>query len=120
MATCTNIEKCSRVSESARSGDTCRVALRGIRPEQAERGLVLARPGSITARTGLEAEVYFPSQEEGGRGTAVENGHRSQIHFRTAEVTGTIESKTPAPLRVEGRAGGGTPGRSTGLATSYS
>lgn len=89
--TCAGIEQWGKTSDSAHSGESCRVALQGIRPEQAERGLVLARPGSITARTGLEAEVYFPSQEEGGRGTAVENGHRSQFHFRTAEVTGAIE-----------------------------
>ncbi|WNI26752.1 GTP-binding protein [Streptomyces sp. ITFR-16] len=90
-ATCTGIEQWGQRADSARSGESCRVALRDVRPEQVGRGLVLARPGSITARTRLEAEVYFPSQEEGGHGTAVETGHRSQFHFRTAEVTGSIE-----------------------------
>ncbi|MFJ9979440.1 GTP-binding protein [Streptomyces cyaneofuscatus] len=90
-ATCTGIERAGGVSDSARSGEGCRVALQGVRPEQVERRLVLARPGSIAARSRFEAEVYFPSQEEGGRGTPVPSGHSAPFHVRTAEITGAID-----------------------------
>ncbi|MFC8730597.1 MULTISPECIES: GTP-binding protein [Streptomyces] len=90
-ATCTGIEKSGQVSDSVRSGESCRAALRGVRPEQVGRGLALARPGSFAAHTRFEAEVYFPSQEEGGRSTLVPNGYSALFHIYTAEVTGSVE-----------------------------
>jgi elongation factor Tu len=66
------------------------VLLRGIKKEEVERGMVLAKPGSITPHTHFKAEVYVLSKEEGGRHTPFFTNYRPQFYFRTTDVTGTV------------------------------
>ncbi|MCS7228391.1 MAG: elongation factor Tu, partial [Endomicrobia bacterium] len=73
-----------------RAGDNIGVLLRGIGKDEVERGMVLAKPGSITPHTKFKAEVYVLTKEEGGRHTPFFNGYRPQFYFRTTDVTGVI------------------------------
>ncbi|MDH7481846.1 MAG: elongation factor Tu, partial [Armatimonadota bacterium] len=66
------------------------VLLRGVERKEVERGMVVAKPGSIKPHTKFKAEVYVLSKEEGGRHTPFFNGYRPQFYFRTTDVTGTI------------------------------
>ena len=64
--------------------------LRGVEKSDIERGIVLAKPGSITPHTKFKAEIYVLKKEEGGRHTPFFNGYRPQFYFRTTDVTGSI------------------------------
>ncbi len=86
----TDIEMFRKILDSAQSGDNVGVLLRGIKKDEVERGMVLAKPGSITPHTHFKAEVYVLSKEEGGRHTPFFNGYRPQFYFRTTDVTGTV------------------------------
>jgi elongation factor Tu len=79
-----------KLLDEGRAGDNIGVLLRGIKREQVERGMVLAKPGSITPHTDFRAEVYVLSREEGGRHTPFFNGYRPQFYFRTTDVTGDV------------------------------
>jgi elongation factor Tu len=70
------------------AGDNAGLLLRGIPKEDVERGMVLAKPGSITPHTKFKGEVYVLSKEEGGRHTPFFNGYRPQFYLRTTDVTG--------------------------------
>src|SRR3569832_2305140 len=70
------------------AGDNAGILLRGIPKEDVERGMALAKPGSITPHTKFKGEVYVLSKEEGGRHTPFFNGYRPQFYFRTTDVTG--------------------------------
>jgi elongation factor Tu len=70
------------------AGDNAGILLRGIDKNEIERGMVLAKPGSITPHTKFEGEVYILSKDEGGRHTPFFNGYRPQFYFRTTDVTG--------------------------------
>jgi elongation factor Tu len=74
--------------DSAIAGDNAGILLRGIDKNEIERGMVLAKTGSITPHTNFESEVYILSKEEGGRHTPFFNGYRPQFYFRTTDVTG--------------------------------
>jgi elongation factor Tu len=76
--------------DSANAGDNVGVLLRGTKKEDVERGMVLAKPGSITPHTNFKAEVYVLSKEEGGRHTPFFTNYRPQFYFRTTDVTGTV------------------------------
>jgi elongation factor Tu len=65
--------------------------LRGIEKEELERGMVIAKPGSITPHTKFKGEVYVLTKEEGGRHTPFFNGYRPQFYFRTTDVTGAVK-----------------------------
>ena len=73
------------------AGDNAGLLLRGIPKEDVERGMVLAKPGSITPHTNFKGEVYVLSKEEGGRHTPFFKGYRPQFYFRTTDVTGVAE-----------------------------
>ena len=73
------------------AGDNAGLLLRGIPKEDVERGMVLAKPGSITPHTKFKAEIYVLSKEEGGRHTPFFNGYRPQFYFRTTDVTGVAK-----------------------------
>jgi elongation factor Tu len=73
------------------AGDNAGLLLRGIPKEDVERGMVLAKPGSITPHTVFKGEVYVLSKEEGGRHTPFFKGYRPQFYFRTTDVTGVAE-----------------------------
>jgi len=86
----TDIEMFRKLLDSANAGDNVGVLLRGTKKEEVERGMVLAKPGSITPHTKFKAEVYVLSKEEGGRHTPFFTNYRPQFYFRTSDVTGTV------------------------------
>jgi elongation factor Tu len=86
----TDIEMFRKLLDSANAGDNVGVLLRGTKKEEVERGMVLAKPGSITPHVHFKAEVYVLSKEEGGRHTPFFTNYRPQFYFRTTDVTGTV------------------------------
>jgi elongation factor Tu len=90
----TGIEMFRKQLEQGQAGDNAGLLLRGIQKEDIERGMVLAKPGSITPHTQFEAEVYILKKEEGGRHTPFFPGYRPQFYVRTTDVTGTIKEFT--------------------------
>jgi len=86
----TDIEMFRKLLDSANAGDNVGVLLRGTKKEEVERGMVLAKPGTITPHTNFKAEVYVLSKEEGGRHTPFFTNYRPQFYFRTTDVTGTV------------------------------
>jgi elongation factor Tu len=87
----TGLEMFRKLLDEAQAGDNIGVLLRGVDKEEVERGMVLAKPGSIKPHTGFEGEVYVLTKEEGGRHTPFFKGYRPQFYFRTTDVTGTCE-----------------------------
>jgi elongation factor Tu len=87
----TGVEMFRKLLDEGRAGDNVGCLLRGIKREEVERGMVLAKPGSVTPHTKFESEVYILSKEEGGRHTPFFKGYRPQFYFRTTDVTGSIE-----------------------------
>jgi len=86
----TDIEMFRKLLDKASAGDNVGVLLRGTKKEEVERGMVLAKPGTITPHTHFKAEVYVLSKDEGGRHTPFFNGYRPQFYFRTTDVTGNV------------------------------
>jgi elongation factor Tu len=87
----TGIEMFKKQLDAGMAGDNAGLLLRGVAKEDAERGMVLAKPGSITPHTKFKGEVYVLSKEEGGRHTPFFNGYRPQFYFRTTDVTGVAK-----------------------------
>jgi elongation factor Tu len=87
----TGIEMFRKVLDEALPGDNIGVLLRGIGKDEVERGMVLAKPGSIKPHKKFKAEVYILSKEEGGRHTPFFNGYQPQFYFRTTDVTGKVK-----------------------------
>ncbi len=87
----TGIEMFRKELDSAIAGDNAGILLRGIDKKEIERGMVLAKPGSITPHKVFEGEVYILTKDEGGRHTPFFNGYRPQFYFRTTDVTGVVE-----------------------------
>jgi elongation factor Tu len=87
----TGVEMFRKLLDEGRAGDNVGLLLRGIAKEEIERGMVLAKPGSITPHTKFQAEVYVLTKEEGGRHTPFFKGYRPQFYFRTTDVTGSVE-----------------------------
>jgi elongation factor Tu len=92
--TVTGIEMFQKSLEEGMAGDNAGLLLRGIQKEDIERGMVIAKPGSITPHTRFEGEVYVLKKEEGGRHTPFFANYRPQFYVRTTDVTGTIQSYT--------------------------
>ena len=88
---CTGVEMFKKQLDEGMAGDNAGLLLRGIAKEDVERGMVLAKPGSITPHTEFKGEVYVLSKEEGGRHTPFFNGYRPQFYFRTTDVTGSAK-----------------------------
>jgi len=86
----TDIEMFRKLLDSASAGDNVGVLLRGTTKEEVERGMVLAKPGSIKPHTKFKAEVYVLTKDEGGRHTPFFTNYRPQFYFRTSDVTGTL------------------------------
>ena len=91
-ATVTGLEMFQKTLDESVAGDNVGVLLRGMQKEDIERGMVLAKPGTITPHTKFEAQVYVLKKEEGGRHTPFFPGYRPQFYVRTTDVTGKIES----------------------------
>jgi elongation factor Tu len=92
--TVTGVEMFQKTLDEGMAGDNVGLLLRGVQKEQIERGMVLAKPGSIKPHTKFESEVYILSKEEGGRHTPFFTGYRPQFYVRTTDVTGTIAAFT--------------------------
>jgi len=92
--TVTGIEMFKKSLDQGMAGDNAGVLLRGIQKTDIERGMVLAKPGSITPHTQFEGEVYVLTEKEGGRKTPFFSGYRPQFYVRTTDVTGTITAFT--------------------------
>jgi len=86
----TGVEMFKKLLDEGRAGDNIGVLLRGTNREDVERGMVLAKPGSITPHTKFKSEVYVLSKDEGGRHTPFVTGYRPQFFFRTTDVTGSV------------------------------
>ena len=87
----TGVEMFRKLLDDGQAGDNVGLLLRGVEKDQIERGMVLAKPGSIKPHTQFESEVYVLTKEEGGRHTPFFKGYRPQFYFRTTDVTGNVE-----------------------------
>jgi len=85
----TGVEMFRKILDEGQAGDNVGLLLRGVGKEEVERGMVVAKPGSITPHTKFKAEVYVLTKDEGGRHTPFFDGYRPQFYFRTTDVTGT-------------------------------
>jgi len=90
-AVVTGVEMFRKLLDEGQAGDNVGLLLRGIEKQEIERGMVLAKQGSITPHTLFDGEVYVLTKEEGGRHTPFFKGYRPQFYFRTTDVTGTVE-----------------------------
>ena len=88
---CTGVEMFHKLLDQGQAGDNVGLLLRSIEREQSERGMVLAKPGSITPHKKFKSQVYVLKKEEGGRHKAFFNGYRPQFYIRTMDVTGEIK-----------------------------
>jgi elongation factor Tu len=89
-STVTGIEMFRKLLDKGEAGDNAGLLLRGIDKDQIKRGMVIAKPGSITPHTKFTAEIYVLKKEEGGRHTPFHNKYRPQFYLRTLDVTGEI------------------------------
>jgi len=88
---CTGVEMFKKLLDQGQAGDNVGTLLRGIERTDVERGMVLAKPGSIKPHTDFAAQVYVLAKDEGGRHTPFFNGYRPQFYLRTTDVTGEIQ-----------------------------
>lgn len=88
--TCTGVEMFRKLLDEGRAGDNVGLLLRGVDKKELERGMVIAKPGSITPHHKFNAQVVVLSKEEGGRHTPFFGGYRPQFYFRTTDVTGIL------------------------------
>ena len=86
----TGIEMFQKLLDQGQAGDNAGLLLRGVDKTELERGMVIAKPGTIKPHTKFKAEVYILKKEEGGRHTPFFNGYRPQFYFRTTDVTGSV------------------------------
>ncbi len=87
---CTGVEMFRKILDRGEAGDNVGLLLRGVDKKEIKRGMVLAKPGSITPHTKFKAEVYVLKKEEGGRHTPFHTNYRPQFYLRTLDVTGEI------------------------------
>ncbi|MEK0340170.1 MAG: elongation factor Tu [Nitrosopumilus sp.] len=86
----TGVEMFRKLLDDGQAGDNVGLLLRGVDKREIERGMVLAKPGSVTPHTKFDAEVYVLTKDEGGRHTPFFKGYRPQFYFRTTDVTGSV------------------------------
>ena len=87
----TGVEMFRKILDEGQAGDNAGLLLRGVGKDEIERGMVLAKPGSIKPHTKFKAEIYVLTKEEGGRHTPFFNNYRPQFYFRTTDVTGSVD-----------------------------
>lgn len=87
----TGVEMFRKLLNEGQAGDNVGLLLRGVKKEDIERGMVIAKPGSITPHTKFKAKVYILTKDEGGRHSPFFNGYRPQFYFRTTDVTGNVQ-----------------------------
>ncbi|MGD8494612.1 MAG: EF-Tu/IF-2/RF-3 family GTPase, partial [Gemmatimonadales bacterium] len=98
----TGVEMFRKILDEGQAGDNVGLLLRGVGKEEVERGMVIAKPGSITPHTKFKAEVYVLTKDEGGRHTPFFNGYRPQFYFRTTDVTGSAELPSGVEMVMPG------------------
>jgi elongation factor Tu len=98
----TSIEMFRKVLDVAQAGDNVGLLLRGVDRDEVERGMVIAKPGSIKPHRRFKAEVYVLRKEEGGRHTPFVSGYRPQFYFRTTDVTGEIKLPSGVEMVMPG------------------
>ena len=98
----TGVEMFKKTLDAGVAGDNAGLLLRGIGKDDVERGMVLAKPGSITPHTKFKSEVYVLNKEEGGRHTPFFKGYRPQFYFRTTDVTGVATLPAGTEMVVPG------------------
>ncbi len=98
----TGVEMFNKTLEEGQAGDNVGCLLRGIEKDEIDRGMVLAKPGSITPHTKFEGEVYVLTKEEGGRHSPFFSGYKPQFYFRTTDVTGGIKLLGGAEMCMPG------------------
>ena len=86
----TGVEMFRKTLTEGQAGDNVGLLLRGVKKEEIERGMVLAKPGTITPHTKFKCKIYVLSKDEGGRHSPFFNGYRPQFYFRTTDVTGVV------------------------------
>ena len=91
QTTCTGVEMFRKLLDQGEAGDNVGLLMRGIDKKDVKRGMVVAKPGSITPHTVFKAEVYILKKEEGGRHTPFHHKYRPQFYLRTLDVTGEVE-----------------------------
>ncbi len=87
----TGVEMFRKLLDEGRAGDNVGLLLRGVDKREIQRGMVLAKPGTVTPHTKFDAEVYVLTKDEGGRHTPFFKGYRPQFYFRTTDVTGSVQ-----------------------------
>jgi len=98
----TGVEMFRKLLDEGFAGDNIGVLLRGTKKEDVERGMVLAKPGSVKPHKKFKCEVYILNKEEGGRHTPFFKGYRPQFYFRTTDVTGVCELPTNVEMVMPG------------------
>ena len=98
----TGVEMFRKLLDDGQAGDNVGCLLRGIEKTAVERGMVLAKPGSITPHVKVKANVYVLSKDEGGRHTPFFSGYRPQFYFRTTDVTGSIQLSEGVEMIIPG------------------
>jgi elongation factor Tu len=98
----TGVEMFKKSLDQGQAGDNAGILLRGVERKDVERGMVLAKPGSITPHTKFTAAVYVLGKDEGGRHTPFFNKYRPQFYFRTTDVTGSIELEAGREMVMPG------------------
>ena len=101
-STITGVEMFRKILDRGEAGDNVGLLLRGIEKSDIRRGMVIAKPGSITPHTKFKAEVYILKKEEGGRHTPFHNKYRPQFYFRTTDVTGEISLEAGREMVMPG------------------
>ncbi len=99
--TVTGLEMFQKTLEQGMAGDNIGILLRGVQKTDVDRGMVLAKPGSINPHTKFDAEVYILTKDEGGRHTAIFKGYRPQFYVRTTDVTGQISEFSSDGIEIE-------------------
>jgi len=98
----TGVEMFRKILDRGEAGDNVGLLLRGIEKSDIRRGMVIAKPGSITPHTKFKAEIYVLKKEEGGRHTPFHNKYRPQFYFRTTDVTGEINLEAGREMVLPG------------------
>ena len=99
---CTGVEMFRKILDEGQAGDNVGLLLRGVDKKELERGMVIAKPGSITPHHKFNAQVLFLTKEEGGRHTPFFSGYRPQFYFRTTDVTGTLNLPSGVEMVMPG------------------
>ncbi len=101
-STVTGVEMFRKILDRGEAGDNVGLLLRGIEKADIKRGMVIAKPGSVTPHTNFKAEVYILKKEEGGRHTGFKSKYRPQFYFRTTDVTGEINLEAGRDMVLPG------------------